>query len=316
MFELNFSKYSIIAPVTWRGRFEEFAESRWARQTGVFPASTRLRLSSGSSPTDATRNLAKARLQVRLDEVACVLERDPVKHVAEEALDDHPLGRGRGDAARLEVEHALRVDRPHRRAMRAADVVVVDLEHRDRGGLGVGGEHEVAVGLVRVRARGALLDADQSRIDGSRGVLERALEQQVGSRVADLVILQGVKVEELLSRCEVDRLQLCVRTPSDQRGFDARLRKLRAERDVEEPQPSVLLEAGPLGGGKPRGPPPLLNGDPTDLCAFADEELRRATSIDGRLTLSADVLSAVAEAGAPPPPAQPVRHYGGAALLL
>src|ERR1700682_3125119 len=30
MFELNFSKYSIIAPVTWRGRCEVFAESRYA----------------------------------------------------------------------------------------------------------------------------------------------------------------------------------------------------------------------------------------------------------------------------------------------
>src|ERR1700756_3611783 len=30
MFELNFSKYSSIAPVTWRGRCEVFAESRYA----------------------------------------------------------------------------------------------------------------------------------------------------------------------------------------------------------------------------------------------------------------------------------------------
>src|SRR5487761_1769748 len=97
------------------------------------PASTRLRLSSGISWTEATRYLAKPRLEVRLDEVARVLEGDPIQHVAEESLDDHPLGGWRGDAARLEVEHALRVDWTDRRAVRAADVVVVDLQHRDRG---------------------------------------------------------------------------------------------------------------------------------------------------------------------------------------
>ena len=69
-------------------------------------------------------------------------------------------------------------------------------------------EHEVAVGLVCVRPRGAFLDPDQSRIDGARSVLQGAFEQQVGARVADLVVLQSVEIEELLAGGEVDPFQL------------------------------------------------------------------------------------------------------------
>ena len=137
-----------------------------------------------------------------------LLEGDPLEDLAEEALDDHPLGGRRGDAARLQVKEALRVDRADGGAVGAADVVVVDLEHRDRGRLGVVGEHQVAVGLVGVGAGGALLDPDQSGVDRPRGVLQRAFEEQVGGGVADLVVLQGVEVEELLAGGEVDALQL------------------------------------------------------------------------------------------------------------
>src|SRR6266481_676980 len=42
MFELNFSKYSIIAPVTWRGRCEVFAESRYAMPVSKIGKSFRM----------------------------------------------------------------------------------------------------------------------------------------------------------------------------------------------------------------------------------------------------------------------------------
>src|SRR5260221_11271974 len=42
MFELNFSKYSIIAPVTWRGRCEVFAESRYAMPVSKIGKSFRI----------------------------------------------------------------------------------------------------------------------------------------------------------------------------------------------------------------------------------------------------------------------------------
>src|SRR5438552_18662858 len=100
---------------------------------GVAPASTRLIVSSGSSCTDATRWLANSRVQLGLVQLARVLERDAVEHVAEELLDQHPLGGRQGDAARVQVEEVLGIDRSNCRAMRAAYFVVVDLQHRDRG---------------------------------------------------------------------------------------------------------------------------------------------------------------------------------------
>src|SRR5256885_6207357 len=114
--------------------------------------------SAGTSSTEATRWLANAGLQLRLHEVAGVLEGDAVEDVAEETLDEHPLSRLFGDAARLQVEEVLRVDGAHRRPVSAAHIVVVDLQHRDRGRLRLVGEDKVAVRLVGIRARGVLFD--------------------------------------------------------------------------------------------------------------------------------------------------------------
>src|SRR5436305_6392903 len=129
----------------------------WARQIGVSPTSTRFIESVGISSSEATRWLANARLQLRLHELARVLEGDAVQHVAEKALDEHALGGLLGDAARAQVEEVLGVDRADRRAVGAADVVVVDLQHRDRGRLGLVAQDQVAVRLVGVRPRGVLL---------------------------------------------------------------------------------------------------------------------------------------------------------------
>src|SRR2546423_14346291 len=72
---------------------------------------------------------------------------EPVEHVIEEAEHDEPLRVGRRHTASLEVVELLVVDRTHRRRMRAADVVGLDLEVRDRLRAGALGEHEIAVGL-------------------------------------------------------------------------------------------------------------------------------------------------------------------------
>src|SRR5438132_8567191 len=179
-------------------RAKKLPSSAWARQTGVPPASTCFIESVGTSSTDAMRWLANPRLQLRLHELARMLERDSIQHVAEESLDEHPLGGGFGDAARAEVEEMLWIDGPDGRSVRAANVVVVDLEHRDRGRLRLVGKHKVAVGLVGVRPRRVLRDPDQARIHRARDVLQSAFEQQVGARVAHAVVLQRMKVEELI----------------------------------------------------------------------------------------------------------------------
>src|SRR3979411_346339 len=99
-------------------------------------------VSPGSSSTDATRYLAKTLPQLSLDQAACMLEWDAVQHVAEKSLHEHALCGLLRNSARAQVEHVLRVDGSDCRAVRAADVVVVDLEHRDRGRLGVVGQDQ------------------------------------------------------------------------------------------------------------------------------------------------------------------------------
>src|SRR5260370_38922925 len=116
------------------------------------PASTLFSDSAGTSTTDATRYLAKTRLELGLDQFPRVLERDPLEDLAEESLHDHPLGGRRGDSARLEIEHRYGVDRAHGSAVSASHVVVVDLEHRVGARLGMFGEYPVVVGLVRFMA--------------------------------------------------------------------------------------------------------------------------------------------------------------------
>src|SRR5258705_7830764 len=122
----------------------------WGGQTAVSAAMVVLSEPAGTSSTAATRTLAKPGLQLRLHHRPRLLEGDPLEDLAEEALHDHPLGGRLRDAARSEVEHVLRVDRADGGPVRAADVVVVDLEHRDRGRLCVLRQDEVAVGLVGV----------------------------------------------------------------------------------------------------------------------------------------------------------------------
>src|SRR5258706_16120462 len=205
-------------------------------QISVRPATTPFRAPTGTSSTEATRTLAKPRLQLRLDQLTRLLEGDAVEDLAEKALHEHPLGRPRRDAPGLQIEQVVGVDRSDRGAVSASDVVVVDLEHGNARGPRLVGEDEVSVRLVCVRASGALLDADESRVDGARHVLQRALEEQVRGGVAHLVGLQRVEVEELFAGREVDALQLRGRALSDERRFDAGLREPRAQGDVEELQ--------------------------------------------------------------------------------
>src|SRR5207248_438552 len=107
--------------------------------------STLFMVSGSTSATAATRCLTNPRLQLLLDQVAGLLHRDAVDDLAEEALDHHPLGDPSRDAARLQIKEVLRVDGRDGRSVRAADVVVEDLEHRDRVGVGLLREQQVAV---------------------------------------------------------------------------------------------------------------------------------------------------------------------------
>src|SRR5581483_217631 len=74
-------------------------------------------------------------------------ERQAVDGVLEEAEDDQALGDVGRHAPGGEVVELVRLDRADGRGVGAADVVALDLQVRDRVGLGPFGEDEVAVGL-------------------------------------------------------------------------------------------------------------------------------------------------------------------------
>src|SRR5438309_4928789 len=208
----------------------------------------------------------------------------------------------------------LRIDWTDGGAVRAAHVVVVDLEHGNRSRLGVVGEDEVSVRLVSVGPRGSLLDADQAGINRARDVLQRPLEQQVGAGVADLMILERVKVEELLARRKIDRLQLRLSALALQRRLDACLREASAERDVEEPQRRVLVQEGALVGEVPRVAAPLLKRDVADARRLAEEQLGGAALVARGLVSGREVLVEIVEARPTAGDDQRVRQDGGAAL--
>ena len=197
--------------------------------------------------------------------------------------------------------------------MGAADVVVVDLEHWDRGRLGLVAEHQVAVGLVGVGARRALLDPDQPGVDRASGVLQRALEEKVAGGVADLVVLEGVEVEELVAGGEVDALQLRRRARPLEVGLAADLGEAAAEGHVEDPRPAVLGDVRPLVGELVGVPAPLLERHVADFGTLADEDFGRAAGEGGLLEGGGEELVEVVEAGVPTGQDQGVGEDRGAA---
>ena len=104
-------------------------------------------------------------------------DREPLEHVVEESEHDQALRLFGRDAARLEVVELLVVDRSDGRRVRAADVVRLDLEVRDRLRARAFGEHEVAVRLRRVRLLRGRAQAHEARVHRAGRVLDRALEQ-------------------------------------------------------------------------------------------------------------------------------------------
>ena len=89
------------------------------------------------------------------------------EHLVEEAEHDEPLGDLGRDAAALEVEALLLVDRPDRAGVAALHVVGLDLEVGHALGPGAVAEREVAVGLEGVRALGLVADPDQPGVDAA-----------------------------------------------------------------------------------------------------------------------------------------------------
>ena len=156
-------------------------------------------------------------------------DRQRVEHLVEEAGHDEALGPRRMQAAALEVEALIFVDRANRGSVAALDVVVLDLQVGNRLGPRLVGELDVAVRLEGVGASGIGPHVDEPGVHRAGPVVDHALEQQVARGVAGRVILEGAEVEQLVAAAEVQRMQDAGRAATDEAAVGALTRRVTAE---------------------------------------------------------------------------------------
>src|SRR3989442_1159954 len=271
------------------------------RQIGSPSTSTRFIDSFGSSLVEATRcwvTLLNSRGQFLIDRVSNLGDRKAIEDLAEEPLDQHPLGHRAWDAAALQVKEVLRVDRADGRAVTAPkDVVVEDLEDRLGRRSSFFGEQQVAIRLVRRTQTGLGLDPHHADVDAPGAVLERALEEQVGGRVRRDMVLQRAEVEALLAGAEEDATQVGGGSGAFEHRLDPEPREAAAERDVDHPQSSIAAEMEALVGELPGPLAPLLQRDVADLGALLEEDLRGSAGKQDLLAVGAQEFVDVLEAG-------------------
>ena len=186
---------------------------------------------------------------------------------------DEPLRFLGRHAAGGEVVELVVVDRTDGARVRALHVVGLDLEVGDRLRLRALGEHEVAVGLERHRLLGVAPDADEARVHRLRGVLDRALEQEVAPRVGRVVVLQGAEVEHLVAVAEVDRREVGLGARSREQRLAAEARVGAAQRDHRRPERRVPAEVRALQRDLPRAGAVLLHREVADVRVVADDQL-------------------------------------------
>src|SRR6187455_3719613 len=113
-----------------------------------------------SSYRGAEKLFRNAGFERGLERVANRLELDPVEDLLVEAAHDQALGLATGETAGHAVEELVAIDLADRRAVRATNVVRLDLQPGNRVGMRLVGEEEVAVLLEGVRLLGVLGDTD------------------------------------------------------------------------------------------------------------------------------------------------------------
>ena len=201
----------------------------------------------------------------------------------EEAAHDHPLRRDPVKAARHQVEELGAVDLADRGAVRAAHVVGLDLEPRDRGRLGVGREQQVAVLLVGVGLLRALVDADDPAPDGPGAVVEHALERQVGSRVGGGVLLGGVVVDVLGPGQVVRAGHLDVGALAGEQALHARLGPRAAEGRGHPVELGIPADRRPVGAELAGLGVVVLDGDVLEPGLVGDHQLDDDVQVAGHL---------------------------------
>src|SRR6476619_3217129 len=170
-----------MASRTWRGFCAVAAVSRYTRRLSRTSSSrtgksARIAVTSsaGVRSTLPPRQFLFHRLHQPL---ADGRDGNPVEHLAGKRLDEHVSCLAEADAARAQVEQRVVVELTDRRSMRALHVVGEDLELRLRVDLGVVGQEQRLVRLLRVGLLRVLPDDDlavehRARLAGQDALVE------------------------------------------------------------------------------------------------------------------------------------------------
>ena len=231
-----------------------------SRRSSAVPRASRIGPSSKRSTSSAMKPSITSRVDVRLVE-----------------------------PARAQVEELLLVDLRDRRGVRAADVVGEDLEARDRVGVRLLGEQQVAALLERVGLLRARVDLDHPAPDRARAVGEDAAEGEVRRRVRRAVLLRGVEVDVLARVRRVGAGDLRVGARAGEQRLHAHLAARGAEAEHDPVERAVALDLGALGAEDPRALVELLGVDVAQVGVLADLELDDRVE-HGRLVAAGEVL--------------------------
>jgi len=132
---------------------------------------------------------------------------DAVHHFADKGLGEHGARVRFGNAAHLGVKQRVLVERAHRVAVGAGDVVGVDLQLRLGVHLGAVGEHQGVMAHPGLGVVGALGYDDAALEDAARLVAHHALGQLVGLAVEAGVGDRGGEVRVPLVREQIDPVE-------------------------------------------------------------------------------------------------------------
>ena len=143
-------------------------------------------------------------------------------------MQQHVARLGPRQAARLQVEHRLFIQLPHRRAVRALHVVRENLELRVRVDRRVVREQQGAVGLLGVGLLRVDADDDAAVEHGLRLAGQDALVQLVAGAMRHGVVERRVRIEQALAVGQVDAVHRAVRAFTLQPDADVVTHDLRA----------------------------------------------------------------------------------------
>src|SRR4051812_28894450 len=194
----------------------------------------------------------QARLEGGSDGLAALALREALDERGQEALDDQPPRRRVGQAVGLQVEELLLVELGDRRGVRAAHIVGEDLQARDRIGVGLLGDEQVARLLEGVGLLRAGVDLDHPAPHGRRAGVEDPAEREVRRRVRRGVLLQRVEVEVLAAVGRVGAADGGVRAWTREVRLQEHLAVARAEAERRPVQVAVALDDRALRGEDPR----------------------------------------------------------------